>query len=182
MRENTKKNPPSRFFGGWHFSIRPKRILHDREFEREFDREFGRKFDYDNFNIQTLITIVRGSHSMLLTGEQLKAAHVTSENESDLINDDLEDFHKMTMAQTVEEKIIDDFKCLSFYKQPTDPEVEKLKPFQYEIDMKQQSWKSQKSIEISDVLLSLLAQTDPGYQYLKCDCQRQSFSMSLSPK
>ena len=21
--ENTKKNPPSSFFGGWHFSIRP---------------------------------------------------------------------------------------------------------------------------------------------------------------
>ena len=121
----------------------------DKIRDREFDREFGRKFDYDNFNIQTLITIVRGSHSKLLTGEQLKAAHITSENESDLINDDLEDFHKLTMAQTVEEKRIDDFKCLSFYKQLTDPEVEKLKPFQYEIDMKQQSWKSQKSCFLS---------------------------------
>ena len=155
-----------------------KRILHDREFYRELDREFGRKFDYDNFNIQTLITIVRGSHSKLLTGEQLKAAHTTSEKESDLINDDLEEFNKLTLAQSVKEKRIDDFKCLSFYKQPTDPEVEKLKPFQYEIEMKQQNWKHFPR----EALLSLLAQTDPGYQYLKCDCQRQSFSMSLSPK
>ena len=79
----------------------------------------------------------------------------------------------MTLAQTVEEMRIDDFKCLSFYKQLTDPELEKLKPFQYEMEMKQQNWKSQKSF---DVLFSLFAQNDPGYQYLKWDCQRHSFS------
>ena len=46
MRENTKKNPPSSFFGGWHLSIHPtfwlqaprpkKRVLNSTEIEDRF--------------------------------------------------------------------------------------------------------------------------------------------------
>ena len=123
--------------------------------------------------------MLRGSHSNLLTTEQLKIAHARSEIESDLIYDDLEEFHKVTMAQNLEELRLDEFKCLSFYKEPTDPELDKLKPFQYKIDLQKQNWKSQTSLE---ALLPLLAQTDPGYQYLQCDCQRQSVFVSFSSK
>ena len=123
--------------------------------------------------------MLRGSHSNLITTEQLKIAHISSEKESDLINDDLEEFHEVTMAQTLEELRLDEFRCLYFYKEPTDPELEKLKPFQYEIDFQKQNWKTQTSLE---ALLPLIAQTDPGYQYLQCNCQRQSFTMKLSSK
>ena len=123
--------------------------------------------------------MLRGSHSNLLTTEQLKIAHITSGKESDLINDDLEEFNKLTIAQNFEELRLDEFRCLSFYKEPTDPQLEKLKLFQYEIDLKQQNWNIQKS---RDTLLSLLAKTDPEYQYLQCDCQRQSVFKSFSSK
>ena len=120
---------------------------------------------------QTLITMLRGSHRNLLTAEQLKIAQAQSEVEPDLINDDLEEFHKLTMVQGLR---FDEFRSLSFYKELTDPELDKLKPFQYEIDLQKQNWASEKSLE---ALLPLLAQTDPGYQYLQCDCQRYTFSV-----
>ena len=129
----------------------------------------------DNVNNQTMITILRGSHTNLLTTEQLKIAQARPEIESDLINDDLEQFYKFSLSQTKELRIRE-FRCLAFYKELTDSELKKLKPFQYEIDFQKQNWKTQTSLE---ALLPLLAQTDPGYQYLQCDCQRYTFSMSI---
>ena len=152
-----------------------------RELEKRLRcRSYG--LDNDGFNIQTLITMLRGSHRNLLTTEQLQIAHISSEIESDLVNDDLEEFQKFTMDQSMiqpmeqaQELRLDEFRCLSFYKEPTDPELDKLKQFQYEIDFKKQNWKTQKSVE---ALLPLIAQTDPGYQYLQCDCQRYTLSIS----
>ena len=108
----------------------------------------------------------------------MKLAHARSENEFELINDDLENFHQVILSSsghfTLKEKI-NDLKCLSFYKQLTDLEVEKLKPDQDEMELQQQKWKTQ---ELRENLLSLLAKSDPGYQYLHCKCQRYTFSMS----
>ena len=118
---------------------------------------------------------MRGSQSNLLTTAQLKLVHAGSKNESELINNDLEEYHQLIRKSSEKLKSFG-LKSLSFYKQLTDAELEKLKPSlldrTYEIELNQQNWKTQKS---RDVLLSLLAKTDPGYQYLKCDCQRQSF-------
>ena len=140
--------------------------------------EFGR-LEYDS-NVQNLITILWGSHEKLLTAEQVKVAHNVSINE--LINEDLENFHKVILSSSgyfrLREEFafkIDDWKCLSFYKQLTDLEVEKLKPEQDEMELQQQKWKTQ---ELRENLLSLLAKSDPGYQYLHCKCQRYTFSMS----
>ena len=135
----------------------------------------NRLIDMDNVNNQTMITILRGSHTNLLTTEQLKIAQARPEIESDLINDDLEQFYKFSLSQTKELRIRE-FRCLAFYKELTDSELKKLKPFQYEIDFQKQNWKTQTSLE---ALLPLLAQTDPGYQYLQCDCQRYTSSMSI---
>ena len=134
----------------------------------------------DGYNIQTLITMLRGNHKNLLTTEQLKIAHVRSEIETDLVNDDLEKFHKFTMDKTrvqSQELRLYEFRRLSFYKELTDPELDKLKSFQYYIDFQNQNWKTQTS---SEALLPLIAQTDPGYQYLRCDCQRMSMSSRSS--
>ena len=136
----------------------------------------NRLADIDAVNNQTMITILRGSHRNLLTTEQLKIAQARPEIESDLINDDLEQFHKFTLVRTKKPRIRE-FKCLTFYKELTDSELKKLKPFQYEIDFQKQNWKIPTSLE---ALLPLLAQTDPGYQYLQCDCLRQSFTIKLS--
>ena len=135
-------------------------------------------------NIEYLITILRGSQSNLLTTAQVKLAHARSKNESELINNDLEEYHQLIgevifrghPLKSSKQLKSKGSKSLSFYKQLTDAEVEKLKPSlldrTYEIELNQQNWKTQKS---RDVLLSLLTKTDPEYQYLKCDCQRRSF-------
>ena len=91
-----------------------------------------------------MITILRGSHTNLLTTEQLKIAQARPEIESDLINDDLEQFYKFTLTkEKTKELRIREFKCLTFYKELTDSELDKLKPFQYEIDFQKQNWKTQ---------------------------------------
>ena len=43
------------------------------------------------------------------------------------------------------------------------------------MELQKQNWKTQ---ELRENLLSLLAKSDPGYQYLHCKCQRYTFSMS----
>ena len=108
-----------------------------------------------------------------------------------MINDDLEDFYNFNMALTkqstsdVFKGVINVerfratpnfFKCLSFYKQLTDHEVEKFKPFQYEIGMTKQDLKTPKSL---NALLPLFEQTDRGYQHLQCNCQRFSFPVKF---
>ena len=76
-----------------------------------------------------MITVLRGSHSNLLTTEQLKShriAHISSEKESGLLNDDLEEFYKFTIDQSMvqpmvqpmvetQELRLDEFRCLSFF-------------------------------------------------------------------
>ena len=157
----------------------------------------------NTFNIQALVTILRGSHSNLLTKEQIKVAHASLENEADtplfidpkvgamtnpktqiLINDDLEEFHKFT-TQFTGGSNINDFESLVFCKQLTDSEVEKVKPLQNEmkLNFKQhfgdwscfqtQNWSTQESME--GLIFPLLEKTDPGYEYLQCDCQRHTF-------
>ena len=142
--------------------------------EDELNRLEGRLDN--NISIEPLLTILSGSQSNLLTAAQVKLAH-QSESEFELINNDLEEYHQLIMTRTKELKI-DDSKSLSFYKQLIDPDVEKLKSSlimnrTYEIELNQQNWTTEKSLE---ALLPLLAKTDPGYQYLQCDCQRYSFS------
>ena len=133
------------------------------------NKEFGVR------KVSNVVTLLRGSHRNLLTTEQLKSTHVRSKDGEELINDDLEYFYKHNMASTklsFSEKV----KCLSFYKQLTDIEVEKLKPFQYEIGMTEQDLKTPQSLE---ALLPLFEKTDRGYQHLQCDCQRFSFPVKF---
>ena len=148
-----------------------------KELEHEL-LKLNYRLDYD-VAIQNLITILRGSRSNLLTTEQLKISHNTLE--SDLINDDLEEFHTFT-TETTEITNTNDFKSLCFYKLLTDSELDKQKPLQYEMEFKQhfwdwptQNWRTQKALE---ALLPLLEKTDPGYQYLRSECQRYTLSMS----
>ena len=133
------------------------------------NKEFGVR------KVSNVVTLLRGSHRNLLTTEQLKSTHLRSKDGEELINDDLEYFYKHNMASTklsFSEKV----KCLSFYKQLTDIEVEKLKPFQYEIGMTEQDLKTPQSLE---ALLPLFEKTDRGYQHLQCDCQRFSFPVKF---
>ena len=133
------------------------------------NKEFGVR------KVSNVVTLLRGSHRNLLTTEQLKSTHARSKDGEELINDDLEYFYKHNMASTklsFSEKV----KCLSFYKQLTDIEVEKLKPFQYEIGMTEQDLKTPQSLE---ALLPLFEKTDRGYQHLQCDCQRFSFPVKF---
>ena len=122
-----------------------------------------------------MVTLLRGSHRNLLTTEQLKSTHVRSKDGEELINDDLEYFYKHNMAST-KPSFSEKVKCLSFYKQLTDIEVEKLKPFQYEIGMTEQDLMAPQSLE---ALLPLFEKTDRGYQHLQCDCQRFSFPVKF---
>ena len=150
----------------------------------------------NNIDIEYLITILMGSQSNLLTTAQVKLAHAGSKNESELINNDLKEYHQLIRESFVPSSLEDashatfmllkkgaTVEFLSFYKQLTDAEVEKLKPSlldrTYEIELNQQNWKTQKS---RDALLSLLAKTDPGYQYLQCNCQRHSFTKNSKYK
>ena len=132
-------------------------------------KEFGER------KVSNVVTLLRGSHSKLLTTEQLKSIQVRSKDGEELINDDLEDFYKYNMTST-KQSISEKVKCLSFYKQLTDNEVQKLKPFEYEIGMTEQDLKTPQSL---DALLPLLEKTDQGYQHLQCDCQRFSFSVKF---
>ena len=167
-----------------------ERLVHadDQLVRNELDRdnlirhtlknEFKR-LEYES-NIQNLITILSGSHEKLYTAEQVKLAHTDSEREFQLINEDLENFYTVIMSSSgkFREEFaskIDVFKCLSFYKQLTDLEFKKLKPEQDKMELMQQKWKTQ---ELFENLLSLLTKSDPGYQYLHCNCQRYTVSMS----
>ena len=133
------------------------------------NKEFGVR------KVSNVVTLLRGSHRNLLTTEQLKSTHVRSKDGEELINDDLEYFYKHDMAST-KPSFSEKVKCLSFYKQLTDIEVEKLKPFQYEIGMTEQDLKTPQSLE---ALLPLFEKTDRGYQHLQCDCQRFSFPVKF---
>ena len=133
------------------------------------NKEFGVR------KVSNVVTLLRGSHRNLLTTEQLKSTHVRSKDGEELINDDLEYFYKHNMAST-KPSFSEKVKCLSFYKQLTDIEVEKLKPFQYEIGMTEQDLMTPQSLE---ALLPLFEKTDRGYQHLQCDCQRFSFPVKF---
>ena len=154
-----------------HFQYTLKDILDRLEDELAFLER-----SLNTVNPEYLLTILKGSQSNFLTTTQVKLAHAGSKNANGLTNNDLEEYHQLIMTSTKQLKI-NVLKSLSLYKQLTDPEIEKLKPSlldrTYEIELNQQKWTTQKSLE---VLLPLLATTDPGYQYLQCDCQRYSFS------
>ena len=146
----------------------------DRLIRDTLKDEFKR-LEYDS-NIQNLITILSGHHEKLYTAEQVKLAHTGSDNEFELINDDLENFHMVIMSSSGKfREEIDVYKCLSFYKQLTDLEFQKLKPEQDKMELQQQNWKTH---ELFENLLFLLTKSDPGYQYLHCNCQRYTVSMS----
>ena len=150
----------------------------------------------NTFNIQALMTILRGCHSNLLTKEQLKSARSENEVGSNdligkflkaqiLINDDLEEFHKFT-TQFTGNSNINDFNSLVFCKQLTDSEVEKVKPLRNEMKLnfnehfgnwscfQTQNWSTLESLE--GLILPLLEKTNfPLLEYLQCDCQRHTF-------
>ena len=121
------------------------------------NKEFGVR------KVSNVVTLLRGSHRNLLITEQLKSTHARSKDGEELINDDLEYFYKHNMTST-KPSFSEKVKCLSFYKQLTDIEGEKLKPFQYEIGMTEQDLKTPQSLE---ALLPLFHEGGPH------DAQRQ---------